>query len=538
MKLLEVKDLEIGFAFAKPTKEIKEFTVVKGVSFDVAEGECVALVGESGAGKTLTARSIIRLLPKGASITKGNILYKNQNIVNCSDLQLNALRGKEIGMVFQDPLAGLNPLQYVGDQIAESLEIHANLSKREREKRVLELLDLVQIDRAKERIGVYPHQLSGGQRQRVMLAIALANNPKLIIADEPTTALDASVQHNILNLLKSLQKELKTGLLLITHDLGMVQHFADTVHVMKDGYIVESSKELFENPQHAYSKKLLYQEAQDYAKIPETAGHTVFEVKNLSVEYPRMRKKLFRTPPPFLTLNGVNFALQKGECLGIVGESGSGKSSLALAILRLIKSKGSILLNNLAIDNFSHKQMAPYRKILQVIFQDPYVSLNPRMTIRDIIEEGLQVHDMENQAQFEEKVIAVLHDVGLHEVYLNRFPHELSGGERQRVAIARALVLKPEILILDEPTSSLDRSLQFQIIDLLKALQERYAMSFIYISHDLSLVKSFCQRLLVLKDGDCVEYGQTKEIFEHSKLEYVQLLLKSANTLNLSVNVQ
>ncbi len=542
MNLIDIQNLHIAFNFQDKFKQIQKQEVVKDISFQIAKGACTALVGESGAGKSLSARSIVRLLPKGASLTKGKILFENKDITLSSEEELMKIRGKDIAFVFQDPLAGLNPLHHVGAQVLESLQIHTKLSHAQMQKRVIELFDLVQIDNAKERMKAYPHELSGGQRQRVMIALALANNPKLLIADEPTTALDASVQLAILELLQELRKELGMALLLISHDLGMVKSFANTICVMQQGRIVEKLTSFNQAPEHAYTKELLHINQVDYAKEYNNILECdkVLEIKNLDVFYPRKKTKLldqiniFKDAEAFKAVENISLSLCKGDCLGIVGESGSGKSSLALAILRLISSKGSIELNGQKIDNFSHKEMAKLRKKIQVVFQDPYVSLSPRMTVYSLIEEGLLVHE-EDKENFNAKITTALLDVGLSEKYKHRFPHELSGGERQRVAIARALVLQPEVLILDEPTSSLDRTLQFQVIDLLKELQNKYAMSFMYISHDLSLVKGFCQRVIVLKNGICVENGSTEEVFEKPKSDYMKELLKAAKPLDYAL---
>lgn len=531
MDLLSVKDLCISFQLGEKQKnnKIAQREVVHGVSFSIQKGQCHALVGESGAGKSLTARSLMHLLPYGVHISSGSIFLEDHELTQLTEKEFLHFRGKDIAMVFQDSLAGLNPLQPVGKQVEEALFIHSSMNKKEREKRVLELFDLVQIDNAKERVLSFPHQLSGGQRQRVMLALAIANKPKLLIADEPTTALDANIQVAILELLQSLQKEFDMGLLLISHDLRMVQDFADVVHVMQKGNIVESSKELFINPQHWYTQKLLATEDTDYAPIQEKISEPILSVKNLNIKFVRPKKSLFKAPPVFHAVKNIDFTLLKGECLGLVGESGSGKSSIALAVLRLLSSKGSIILNGRFIENLSHKQMQPLRKKLQVVFQDPYLSLNPRMTIYDCIKEGVLAHENISKQVLMQKIYACLEDVGLSKEYALRFPHELSGGERQRVAIARAIILQPEVLILDEPTSSLDRTLQFQLLELLKELQKKYAMSFVYISHDLRLVKGFCQKILVLKQGECVEQGMTKDIFRNPQSDYMKRLLYSSN---------
>jgi len=554
-KLLEIQNLHIAFQHDNPeTSTLPQMEdVVQNISLSVEKGQCVALVGESGAGKSLTARSLVGLLPLGCSIRKGKILFKGQDMSNFSEKEWTQLRGKKIGMVFQDPLAGLNPLHKVGKQVKEVLQIHTSLSAYAITKHVEELFDLVQIDNPKERMGAYPHQLSGGQRQRVMLAMAIANKPDLLIADEPTTALDASVQFAILELLQSLRTELGMGLILISHDLALVKKFSDIVHVMRNGTIVESSSSLFTKPQHEYTKMLLNTDPlkEKYRSLSHERAHVnlniesksegkqnnfsspcqnapILTVRNLHIEFQRVRTTLFSKPAPFIALDDVDFALHKGECLGIVGESGSGKSSLALAVLRLIESKGEIVLKNTALQKKNYNEMAPFRRNLQVVFQDPFSSLNPRMCVKEIIEEGLWVHEKEQSARFQQLVETVLSNVRLPKQYATRYPHELSGGERQRVAIARALVLHPEILILDEPTSSLDRSLQFQIIDLLKELQNTYGMSLIYISHDLSLIKIFCHTVLVLRRGKCMEQGPTQDIFENPRSEYFKELLSAS----------
>ncbi|CAK7021735.1 MAG: Vitamin B12 import ATP-binding protein BtuD [Desulfovibrio sp.] len=531
MSLLDVHGLSVAFAGAGMRQHgaSRDRRVVHDVSFMVERGQCVALVGESGAGKTLTSRSIVRLLPRGAFIQSGKILYEGVDIAALPEKDVAALRGKKIGMVFQDPLAALNPLHRVGDQVAECLRVHKGLTDRQLRARVMDLFDLVRLDRPEERYRAYPHELSGGQRQRIMLALAAANDPDLLIADEPTTALDATVQQAILRLLGDLRRELGMSLLLISHDLGMVRRFADTVHVMRHGRILESSSTLFANPEHEYTRTLLRAGGNDWAQpvLSEEAG-PVLTVKDLCVRFPRHKTRLFqRKPSPFTALEGVDLVLRPGECLGIVGESGSGKSTLAMAVLRLIASSGSISFMGQDIQRLNHAEMAPLRSRIQVVFQNPFLSLNPRMCVRDLVEEGLRVHGFQAD-QCAARVNEVLVDVGLTPAYAERFPHELSGGERQRVAIARSLALRPEVLLLDEPTSSLDRALQFQIIDLLRGLQARYGMAFIYISHDLALVKGFCQRVLVLHKGQCVEQGNVREVFAAPQSAHLQALLEAA----------
>ena len=391
MSLLDVQNLHVAFARAdaknaaalSPARGTAMRTVVRDVSFSVENGQCVALVGESGAGKTLTSRSIVRLLPGGAHVTQGRILFKGEDVLNLPDKAVMALRGRKIGMVFQDPLAALNPLHHVGDQVAECLRAHESLSEEQVRSRVLDLFDLVRLDHAAERYRAYPHQLSGGQRQRIMLALAVANKPDLLIADEPTTALDATVQQAILELLRDMRAELGMSLLLVSHDLGMVRRFADTVHVMRHGEIVESSSSLFADPQHEYTRALLHTGSRQWAEdVPRHDGSPILEAQGLSVDFCRPKTRLFqRTQPPFTALDNVSFALHQGECLGIVGESGSGKSSLALAVLRLVASRGGIRLMGKEIQNLTHAQMAPLRASIQVVFQNPYLSLNPRMRV-------------------------------------------------------------------------------------------------------------------------------------------------------------
>lgn len=531
MKLLEVQNLHVAFASAATAASAPENwpSVVRNVSFSMEKGQCVALVGESGAGKTLTSRSIVRLLPGGARITRGRILFKGTDLATLPEKSLMALRGRQIGMVFQDPLAALNPLHRVGDQVAECLRTHENLSHTQIYNRVLDLFDLVRIDQPEARYRAYPHQLSGGQRQRVMLALAVAGKPDLLIADEPTTALDATVQQAILELLHDMRAELGMSLLLVSHDLNMVRRFADTVHVMRQGEIVETSSSFFADPRHEYTRALLHTGSNQWApELLQRETTPILETKGLGVDFSRPKTRLFqRAQQPFTAVDNINMAAFPGECLGIVGESGSGKSSLALAVLRLVPSRGVIRFKDHEIQDMTHADMAPLRSKIQVVFQNPYLSLNPRMCVRDIVDEGLRVHAPLAQNR-PKRVLGALKDVGLAPEYADRFPHELSGGERQRVAIARALVLCPEILLLDEPTSSLDRALQFQIIELLRSLQQRYGMAMVFISHDLTLVKSFCQRVMVLDQGKCVEQGSVREAFTEPKSAKLRELLHAS----------
>ncbi len=536
MALLEIKDLEIAFktnAIKTKNKQSiqKDKIITHKISFTIEKGQCCALVGESGAGKSLTARSLIGLLPHGCFVKSGYIKYDNDDISKFDEDDWSAIRGKNISMIFQDPLAGLNPLHHIGKQIEEVLELHTKMTKKEMEIEVLRLLELVKIQNPKDKLKCYPHQLSGGQRQRVMIAMALANRPDLLIADEPTTALDVTVQYSILKLLEDLRAQFNMALLLISHDLKLVKRFSDVIHVMQDGDIVETLKDNFDNPQHEYTKKLLFsdQESKFFheKRVNSIVENNILQVRGLQVEYDKPRTKLFQRKEKFIAVNQIDFDLHENECLGIVGESGSGKSSLAMAVLRLIESKGQIDFLNTNLQGKSFAEMATLRKNIQVVFQDPYASLSPRMTVANIILEGLKVHEPKSK-QFEEALDAALLDVGLPLKFKNRYPHELSGGERQRVAIARALILKPKLLILDEPTSSLDRNLQFQILDLLIDLQKKHGMSYIYISHDLSLVQLFCHRVLVMHSGLCMEQGNTQEVFANPQSAYTKLLVEAA----------
>ncbi|MDR3177135.1 MAG: dipeptide ABC transporter ATP-binding protein [Desulfovibrio sp.] len=523
MSLLRIENLTVAFG------PHREHPVVRNVDLRLERGEILALVGESGAGKSLTARTVPRLLPPGAHAV-GTVRFRGMDVSAMSGEAVRALRGRGIAMVFQDPLAGLNPLHPAGAQVMESLLVHAKLTKREAVRKVGRMLELVRLDNPDAVFRAYPHQLSGGQRQRVMLAIALANDPDLLIADEPTTALDACTQFEILELLNGLRRERDMGVLLISHDLGLVRSIADRVMVMRRGRVLEEgdTRTLFAKPAHPYTAELTG------ACLPprETLGdeaHRVLEVCGLRVAYPRPRTRLFHRPKPVVAVRDLTFPLRAGECLGLVGESGSGKTSAALAILRLIPSSGSIRYRGAELQGLSHKRLIPLRKRIQVVFQDPFTSLNPRMSVGRLVGEGLLAQtDAPDRRTARLLVERALRDVGLPGAYAHRFPHELSGGERQRVAIARALALEPDVLVLDEPTSSLDRTLQFQIIALLRDLQRRYAMSCIYISHDLHLVRQFCHSVLVLKEGVCLEYGTVNDVFARPATGYMRGLLRAA----------
>lgn len=512
--LLQIKNLNVRFA--KP--------VVKNINFAIERGQTVALVGESGSGKSVTAHSILQLFPYFSKHkVTGEVLFQKEPIV------AEKVRGGQIGMIFQDPSHSLNPLHTIGQQLTEALALHSHLTPTQQYKRTHELLQLVGIRYAHHRLHAFPHELSGGECQRVMIAMAIANDPLLLIADEPTTALDVIIEAEILGLLKSIQKRLNMALLLITHNLKIVENIADWVCVLKAGEIVESkpAKELFKNPTHPYTQSLLANE--QTARSPLKAQKPLLSAKNLSVSF-AFKKGLFRKQVEELkAVDRVNFILHQGESLGIVGASGSGKSTLCFALLRLMKSQGEILFKDQPLHSLSQKTLRPLRQKIQIVFQNPFRSLNPRLSIEQIIEEGLSIHQKElSSAEKEQQVIEIIKTVGLDPEVRHHYPHEFSGGQRQRIAIARALILKPECLILDEPTSALDRITQKQIIDLLKKLQEQFGLAYLFISHDLSLVQSFCHRVLVMHHGQIIESGSPQELFTQPKHEYTQKLVKAA----------
>ncbi|MFZ4761227.1 MAG: ABC transporter ATP-binding protein [Alphaproteobacteria bacterium] len=529
MSLLEINNLEVEFKRPEGWQR-----VVHGVSFTVERGQTTALVGESGSGKSVTALSILQLLPyHAARHSAGSICFNGQELLGAPAATLQQLRGNRISMVFQEPMTALNPLHRVGRQIAESILLHQPLLARSAVKeRVLELLQLVGIPQPETRQLSYPHELSGGQRQRVMIAMALANNPDLLIADEPTTALDVTIQAQILTLLNELRQKLNMALLLITHDLLMVRHMADHVCVMKNGELVEKGKvaSVFSAPQHEYTKSLLAAEPKGCA-VPIDHGNSqpILGVESLKVHFPIRRGILRQVKGYVKAVDDISFNLNAGQTLGVVGESGSGKSSLGFSLLKLVKSQGKILFNGQDISQLSHGQLRPLRRHMQIVFQDPFGSLSPRLCVRDIVGEGLLLHEPQMpESQRQDIISQALIDVGLPLEAANRYPHEFSGGQRQRIAIARALVLRPQLLILDEPTSALDMSIQAQIIDLLRNLQQRFKLAYLFISHDLRVVRALSHHLLVMKDGKMVEYGETEKIFTTPSQAYTQNLLSAA----------
>jgi len=523
--LLSIKNLSVDF-----TQGERVVHAVRGVSLEMYPGETLALVGESGSGKSVTAHSVLRLLPNSASHPSGTIAFDGLSLLGVPESQMRSLRGGRIGMIFQEPMTSLNPLHSIEKQISETLRLHQGYSRRQSRERVLELLHLVEIQNAEQRLSAFPHELSGGQRQRVMIAMALANKPDVLIADEPTTALDVTVQAQVLDLIKRLQAQLGMAVLLITHDLGIVHAHADRVAVMTQGKLVETgtTEQVFNRPAHPYTNALLEAEPSG-SPVPENpAAPTLLETRNLRVWFPIKKGVLKRTVDHVRAVTDVNLHLKQGKSLGVVGESGSGKSSLALAVLRLISSEGGIVFEGHDLAPLKQQQMMEFRKRMQVVFQDPFGSLSPRMSVGQVVAEGLEIHGIGTDTSREEAVMQVLEEVGLDPELRHRYPHEFSGGQRQRIAVARALVLKPKFLVLDEPTSSLDRSVQSQVLDLLRTLQTRHQLTFLFISHDLKVVRTLCHDLLVMKDGEVVEFGETESLMTDPQHPYTQALLASA----------
>ena len=505
---------------------------VKDVSFEIDRGETLALVGESGSGKTVSALSILQLLPyPAASHPAGAIYFKGENLLALPPDGLRHVRGNQISMIFQEPMTSLNPLHTIERQIAEVLRIHMGITGDAARARVIDLLTKVGIPDATERLASYPHQLSGGQRQRVMIAMALANEPDLLIADEPTTALDVTIQAQILELLLQLKDEFNMAMLLITHDLGIVRKMADRVCVMHQGAIVErgTTKDIFEHPKDDYTKHLIASEPKGSPPPADPDAKTIFKTDDLKVWFPIKRGFLRKTVGHIKAVDGIDVDVKEGQTLGVVGESGSGKTTLGQAILRLISSEGPIVYLGQRIDGYDSKQMRPLRKELQIVFQDPYGSLSPRMSIGQIIEEGLLIQNPGiSQKDRDERVARALTEVGLDAKVRDRYPHEFSGGQRQRIAIARALVLEPRFLILDEPTSALDVSVQAQIVDLLRDLQKRHRLAYLFISHDLKVVRALANSILVLRNGKVVEQGPSQEVFANPQTDYTKALLAAA----------
>ena len=530
--LLSISNLDVSFHQGE-THTI----AAKNVSLEVYAGETVALIGESGSGKSVTALSALQLLPYPTAqhSQSSSIRFDSLELVQASEKTLRSIRGNRISMIFQEPMTSLNPLHTVEKQIGEVLFLHEKLNKHQARGRVIELLDLVKIPNPNERLESYPHQLSGGQRQRVMIAMALANKPDLLIADEPTTAVDVTVQAQLLELLQSLQQQLGMAILLITHDLRVVSKMASRVYVMKQGEIVESGtvEATFSNPQHNYTRTLINSKPSGHPEPISPAAAEVVCVESLRVWFP-IKRGLFRKSVGYIkAVDDVNFAIKTGETLGLVGESGSGKSSLGMACLRLIDSSGNINIAKQKIDQLTQRALKPYRKNAQIVFQDPFGSLSPRMTIGQIISEGLVLHGLSKTPDALERMIEnALAEVGLAAEMRHRYPHEFSGGQRQRISIARAIALKPKFIVLDEPTSALDLSIQAQIIELLRELQKKYAISYLFISHDLNVVKALAHRVMVMKEGKIVEEGSVERIFERPAHQYTKTLLAASVELS------
>ena len=528
--LLQVRDLSVTFSVGKG----KTFTAVDKVSFDLQQGETLALVGESGSGKSVTALSILQLLPYPLAQhpTGSSVRFEGGELVGGSEESLRKIRGNRIAMIFQEPMTSLNPLHTIERQIGEILTIHKGLSGEAARRRIIELLGVVGLgEQAEKRLDAYPHQLSGGQRQRVMIAMALANDPAILIADEPTTAVDVTIQAQLLKLLRELQKKLHMAMLFITHDLGVVRKLAHRVCVMQKGRIVESGpvKHVFDNPKHEYTRHLLEAEPKGNPVTPPADAKPLVEAKDVRVWFP-IKGGVFRSTKGYVkAVDGIDFLLKEGHTLGVVGESGSGKTTLGLAVLRLETAQGQIVFNGTEIQGLRQSDMRPLRREMQIVFQDPYGSLSPRLSVGEIIGEGLKIHRIgKDDGERERRIVEALEEVRLDPETRHRYPHEFSGGQRQRIAIARALVLKPKFLVLDEPTSALDMSVQAQIVDLLRELQERHRLAYLFISHDLRVVRALADEVMVLKDGKVVERGSAGQIFDAPRQPYTKALMAAA----------
>lgn len=524
MNILEINHLSVYFKRNGQT----DFCAVNNISLKLEQGEILGIVGESGSGKSVTALSILGLLPypKAYHLEKSSIVFNQTELIGLNNKEFQQIRGNKISFIFQEPMSSLNPLHKIGAQIAESLELHQNLSKEQIKKRTFELLQLVKIPEPEQKINAYPFELSGGQRQRVMIAMAIANNPQILIADEPTTALDVTIQEQIIDLLLELKQKLNMSIIFISHNLRLVHKISDHIAVMYKGDLLEygTAKQVFENPQTSYTKKLIssnlllnLQQKKD-SKI-------ILKANDIEVSFPRKKNILGRVTADFKAVDKVSFDLRQGETLGIVGESGSGKTSLALAVINLLKHRGNI---EILTDN-EYQNPHQFSKDLQIVFQDPYNSLNPRMTIKQIIEEGLTVHFKQlRKSEKINKIKEILKEVNLNESIMDAYPHEFSGGQRQRIALARALILNPKIIILDEPTSALDVTVQAQIVELLKSLQIKYKISYIFISHDMNAIRAMSHRVMVMKNGKIIEQGVTTQIFEQPQQPYTQQLIKAS----------
>jgi microcin C transport system ATP-binding protein len=526
-RLIEIDNLKVTFK-----TQGGDIEAVRGVSFDIKKSENVAIVGESGSGKSVTALSILKLHDeRQVDYPDGRIVYNNQNLMLSREAEMRQIRGKDISMIFQEPMTSLNPVYPVGVQIQETLKLHKNMSQARSRKIAIDLLDRVGIREPHQKVDAFPHMLSGGQRQRVMIAMALACDPVLLIADEPTTALDVTVQQQILDLLKELQSETGMSVLLITHDLHLVRRFADRVCVMYQGSMVEqaSSKTLFEAPQHPYTQYLLDSEPATRITEIRPTNEKILTADAVRVGFP-VRKGFFkRKVDEFIAVDNIDIVLNRGETLGIVGESGSGKTTLGMALLRMVDANGTIRFREHTISDYREKQLRPLRRYFQIVFQDPFSSLSPRMTVEQIVGEGLKLHFPElSRTQRDDRIIKILKEVGLDEAALWRYPHEFSGGQRQRIAVARTLVLEPDVILLDEPTSALDVSVQKQVLSLLSELQVKHELSYLFISHDLRVVRAMSHRVIVMRNGKIVESGPVSEVFDNPQQAYTRELAQAS----------
>ncbi len=526
-KLLEINDLSVSFGRGAGVVQ-----AVRGVSFDINRGETVALVGESGSGKSVSALSVMQLLPYPlAHHPTGSVKFKGEELMGVADGRMRQLRGDDIAMIFQEPLSSLNPLHSIDKQIAEVLLLHKNITPNQAHARVVELLTLVGLESATERLTALPHEFSGGQQQRVMIAMALANDPELLIADEPTTALDVTVQAQVLKLMGDIQKRLSMSMLFITHDLGVVRSMADRVCVMNDGLIVEQgpTEQIFERPEHDYTKHLLAAEPKGEPGTAPADAPSVMKGDDVKVWFPIKRGVLRQIVGHVKAVDGISIDVKQGQTLGVVGESGSGKSTLGRALIRLERSEGSITFDGRDIQGLQLKELRPLRREMQIVFQDPYGSLSPRLSVGQIVEEGLLVHGLGGTYEERRALIGeALREVDLEPEMQERYPHEFSGGQRQRIAIARALVLKPKFIVLDEPTSALDMSVQAQIVELLRDLQQKHDLAYMFISHDLKVVRAVSHEIIVMKEGRMVEAGPAAQVIDNPKEPYTQALMAAA----------
>lgn len=530
--ILSVDNLHIDFALHTGTVH-----AVKGVSFELSKGETLALVGESGSGKSITSMSILQLLPDSARYPQGSIRYQGEELINTSAPAIQKIRGDRIAMIFQEPMTSLNPLQTISQQVAEVLIEHKGMNRKAAMARVLELFRLVDLPQPERRMKSYPHELSGGQRQRVMIAMALACEPDILIADEPTTALDVTIQAQIMELLKELQQKFGMAVLFITHDLGVVHQFADRVCVMRHGELVETgiTDQVFRDPQHPYTRELLDSEPDGHKAPVSLAAPVILDAKNVRVEFPIRAGFFGRVVDQFRAVDDISLTLRQGQTVGIVGESGSGKSTLGKALLKLLDGHGDVHFDGIQVDGLEPMAMRPLRRKMQVVFQDPFGSLSPRMTIGEIIAEGLKVHEpLMSAGERELRVCEALDEVAIDPALRNRYPHEFSGGQRQRIAIARAMVLKPKFLLLDEPTSALDRSVQVRVVELLRRLQNKYGLTYLFISHDLAVVRALSDHVMVMRKGEVVEQGSAEQVFHYPQQEYTRNLIAAAYDLDLA----